>query len=182
MRRLLLVSLLTWRGFAADAPAPTPVGHVRNFGVVNAHLFRGGDPGAVGLAELGAAGVKVDIDLREKSAATEAEKLEAEKLGMKYLSMPLPELSAPPAIAMRSILSLLTQEQAQGVFIHCRRGKDRTGTVIACYRMQHDGWDRERALAEAKHYGMSFAERGMRSFILHFQPSREIAGAMLTSH
>ena len=26
------------------------------------------------------------------------------------------------------------------IFVHCRRGKDRTGTVIACYRIQHDGW------------------------------------------
>ena len=46
------------------------------------------------------------------------------------------------------------------VFIHCRRGKDRTGTVIACYRMQHDGWNNAKAQAEANEFGMSHLERG----------------------
>ena len=91
--------------------------------MVNPHLLRGGEPTAVGLTELGAAGVKVDIDLREVGSATETEKLEAAKLGMKYLSIPLPELSAPSPAAMRSILGLLEQEQSQTVFIHCRRAK-----------------------------------------------------------
>jgi protein tyrosine/serine phosphatase len=56
------------------------------------------------------------------------------------------------------------------VFVHCRRGKDRTGTVIACYRIQHDGWTNIHALEEAKSHGMSFAERSMRAYILHFKP------------
>jgi hypothetical protein len=42
--------------------------------------------------------------------------------------------------------------------------------VIACYRIQHDGWDNRRALAEARDYGMSHLEVAMQSFILHFTP------------
>jgi protein tyrosine/serine phosphatase len=56
------------------------------------------------------------------------------------------------------------------VFVHCRRGKDRTGTVIACYRIQHDGWDNRHALEEAKEHGMSSFERAMRAYILSFKP------------
>jgi hypothetical protein len=42
--------------------------------------------------------------------------------------------------------------------------------VIACYRIQHDGWDNRRALDEAKEHGISSLERGMKSYILHFVP------------
>jgi hypothetical protein len=42
--------------------------------------------------------------------------------------------------------------------------------VIACYRVHHDGWNNADALAEARKHGMSFTERGMRSFIIRFKP------------
>lgn len=142
---------------------------VRNFDRVNDHLLRGGEPSLVGLQELGALGVKIDIDLREAGEGTETEKRAAEKLGIKYVNIPLSALSAPSKEQMERVLALLLAS-SDTVFIHCRRGKDRTGTVVACYRIQHDRWDNQHALAEAKRHGMSFAERGMRSYILHFNP------------
>jgi protein tyrosine/serine phosphatase len=151
---------------AADAPAA----HVRNFGKVNNHLYRGGEPSLVGLQELAAMGVRVDIDLRESGEGTNVEQQAAKKLGMRYINIPFPPLSAPQNSLVERVMALLTGSNTDTVFVHCRRGKDRTGTVIACYRIQHDGWDHERALTEAKRYGISFAERGMRSYILHFTP------------
>ncbi len=38
-------------------------------------------------------GIKTIIDLRESGGATDFEKREAEKLGMKYMNVPLPPLS-----------------------------------------------------------------------------------------
>jgi protein tyrosine/serine phosphatase len=152
--------------FAAENPAA----HVRNFDKVNDHIYRGGDPTAVGLTELGAMGVKVDVDLRETSAATKVEKGEAKKLGIKYVNIPMRPLSAPTDDEVQRAVALL--EQTSGpVFVHCRRGKDRTGTVIACYRIQHDHWSNREALAEARKHGMSFTERGMQHYILHFKPA-----------
>ena len=54
------------------------------------------------------------------------------------------------------------------VFIHCQHGCDRTGTIVACYRMKHDQWTFEKAIAEANHYGLSMFERGMKRFIQDF--------------
>jgi tyrosine-protein phosphatase SIW14 len=65
---------------------------------------------------------------------------------------------------------LILLNPSSKIYVHCLRGKDRTGTVVACYRIQHDGWDNERALAEAKGYGMSRLEVAMQSYILHFTP------------
>ena len=165
MRALLIFVSAVALSAAADLPAI----HVRNFDKVNDHLYRGGEPTAVGVGELGAMGVKTIVDLRQAGEGTAAEKDVADKLKIKYINVPLGELSAPSKADMQHILSLL-QDGSTTFFVHCRRGKDRTGTVIACYRIQHDGWDNERALEEAKEHGMSSLERAMRSYILHFTP------------
>ena len=62
----------------------------------------------------------------------------------------------------------LVDDSAGPIFVHCRRGADRTGTVIACYRITHDGWTNQRALKEATSYGMSWLEFGMQRYVLAF--------------
>jgi len=162
-------TFLIFLGAVVLSAAELPAIHVRNFDKVNDHVYRGGEPTAVGVGELGAMGVKIIVDLRQKGEGTAAEKDVADKLKLKYINIPLGEFSAPSTADMEHILSLL-QDTSATVFVHCRRGKDRTGTVIACYRIQHDGWDNEHALQEAKEHGMSSLERAMRSYILHFTP------------
>jgi protein tyrosine/serine phosphatase len=50
-------------------------------------------------------------------------------------------------------------------------GCDRTGTVIACYRIQHDGWDSRKSLSEAKTYGMRRREIFMKNLVRRFEKS-----------
>lgn len=153
--------------FAADNPAAE---HVRNFEQVNDRLFRGGQPDQRALEELAARHVALVIDLRERGEQTNVEQEMVEALKMKYLNIPFHNFGAPTDDQVRRVLWFLVNGDAQKIFLHCWRGKDRTGTVIACYRIQHDGWDNRKALAEAHKYGMSFTERGMHSYILHFSP------------
>jgi tyrosine-protein phosphatase SIW14 len=134
-------------------------------------LYRGGAPTRVGLEELAAMHVSTIIDLREPGEGTDFEKEAVKRLGMTYINIPFRPFSAPSQEQMDQLLSLLLHDDSKRIFLHCRRGKDRTGTVIACYRMQHDGWDKRAALQEARQHGMSFTERGMRSFILDFTPA-----------
>ena len=82
---IALIICIAPTGFAADLSATD----VRNFDRVNDLLLRGGEPGAVGLQQIGALGVKVVIDLRESGAATEVEKQQVERLHMKYINVPL---------------------------------------------------------------------------------------------
>jgi tyrosine-protein phosphatase SIW14 len=154
-------------GLTAEPPAAADV---RNFGQVNDRLYRGAAPSAVAMQELGSMGVKLVIDLRESGSASTEEKAQAEKLGMRYVNIPLRPTSAPTQDEISHVLTLFSQNETSRIFVHCRRGKDRTGTVIACYRIQHDGWASKKAQAEANSYGMSRVERGMRSFIDHFTP------------
>jgi len=163
----IVLLLLAHAVLYAGGPAAP---HVRNFGELNDHLYRGAAPSAEALEELHALGVKVILDLRGAGEPTDAEGNQVRKLGMKYVNVPLGAWSAPTKAQLQQILTYLFRSEAEPVFVHCRRGKDRTGTVIACYRIQHDNWTNRRALEEAENYGMSHAERSMRSYILHFTP------------
>lgn len=153
--------------FPADAiKAPA----VHNFHQVEPHLYRGAQPTPAGIKDLAKLGVKTVVDLREGSEHSRFEKNVVNAAGMRYVSVPLKGFGAPSDEAVATILHLLDDSSAWPVFIHCKRGADRTGTLIACYRIVHDHWDNEKALKEAKLYGMSRLERAMEQYILEFKP------------
>lgn len=140
-----------------------------NFHKVNNQVYRGGQPTEAGFQKLAKLGIKTVIDLREESehsASREGAWVESD--GMRYISIPLHGLSAPPDDKVSRILSIMDDPQAGPVFIHCRRGADRTGTIVACYRIWHDHWDNRVALEEARGFGMRFFERAMQSYISRY--------------
>jgi protein tyrosine/serine phosphatase len=80
-------------------------------------------------------------------------------------------MQAPANEQIWKVLGVLDDSSQWPVFVHCRRGKDRTGVVLACYRIVHDHWENQKALQEARLAGMSWIERAMQNYILRFQPA-----------
>jgi len=138
---------------------------------VTERIYRGAQPYGEGWNSLAKLGVKTVIDLRPESEhSCKAEKLAVEAAGMHYVNVPLNGVHAPSDRKISKVLALL-DDSASPIFMHCRRGADRTGTVIACYRITHDGWSNRRALKEATSYGMSWLEFGMQRYVLAFHPA-----------
>ena len=161
--------------WAADANAPG----VPNFHQVNESIYRGGQPTDQGWVSLARLGVKTVIDLRlENEHPTKLEAQAVEAAGMHYVNVPMHGVVAPTDDQITKALALLDSTAAGAVFVHCRRGADRTGTVIACYRMTHDGWDNEKAFREAKSYGMSWTQMGLKHYVLNFQSASERAATV----
>jgi protein tyrosine/serine phosphatase len=136
-----------------------------NFHAVNARLYRGGQPHAGGLQRLAALGVKTVVNLRDDDARAREEGEEARALGLRYFNVPLSRAHRPDARQMSELFALLDAPENQPVFIHCKRGADRTGALVAVYRVSHDGWTAGRAVEEAERYGMGFWQRGKKDFI-----------------
>jgi tyrosine-protein phosphatase SIW14 len=151
---------------------------VPNFHNVNPQIYRGGQPSAEGFQRLAKLGVKTIIDLREPGDRSLAEKKIVEADGMRYISVPMRGFHTPTSEQIVKVLSLFNDNAAGPVFVHCRRGADRTGTVVACYRISHDGWENARALSEARSLGMSIFQRAMQTYVLHYQSSRNVAAAV----
>jgi tyrosine-protein phosphatase SIW14 len=164
-----ICSLLVAAGLAfacSDTPSGTPA--IGNFHQVDSNLFRGAQPAAQDFQSLARLGIKTVLDLRPEEGHLRAEKKLVEAAGMRYVSIPMDGLLAPTDAQIARALAVINDTANGPVFIHCRRGADRTGTVIACYRIAHDQWTNGKALDEARTCGMSWIERGMRSYVLHF--------------
>lgn len=145
---------------------------IKNMHAVNDRVYRGAQPGVEGFKELAKMGIKTVIDLRDKPAQADQEKRLVESLGMQYLSVPM-NMHAPTDEQVAKVLNVLNSNGSGPVFVHCLGGKDRTGTVIACYRIAHDGWDNRKALAEARVHGLSEFDVGMKRYIMRFHPAKK---------
>jgi hypothetical protein len=72
------------------------------------------------------------------------------KLRTKAIRIPVWDLSAPMPARMAHILDTIDELIAKGmpVYIHCRGGVGRTGTVIACWKIRHGLADRDELVQE----------------------------------
>ncbi len=159
----ILSLVLLGLAIAGDRGLPASEG-ILNFGKVNDHLYRGAEPHASGVKNLKRLGVLTIIDLRMPGEISPEEETEARADGITYTNIPFTGLGRPTDEQVNHVLAVI--ESSPGpVFVHCEHGCDRTGAVIACYRIRHDQWTREAALKEAELYGISKFEIGMRACI-----------------
>lgn len=155
----------------ASAQASSQNENLPNLQKVDDHVYRGGQPTTAGFKDLAEQGVKTVIDLRDIGEHSQAdERSLVTGLGMHYVSIPMQGMSTPKDQQVAAVLALLNDAGSGPVFVHCKRGADRTGTVIAVYRVSHDGWDNKRALSEAKSRGMSIFERAMQRYVTDYKP------------
>ena len=143
---------------------------IKNFDQVDAHVYRGAQPNNAGFRYLANLGVKTVIDLRETGGRSRAEERAVTHAGMKYVNVPMTGLTPPTAAEIHQILTILENDSPGSVYVHCRRGADRTGAVIAAYHIDHDKWDNARALKDAMAHGMSFFQLPRQSYIRNFRP------------
>jgi tyrosine-protein phosphatase SIW14 len=146
-----------------------------NFHQVNEHLYRGAQPQSGGMRKLAAQGIKTIVNLRGEDEGTRAEEKDARAAGLRYFNVPMQGLSRPKDEQVEKVLAIINDSQNWPVFVHCNHGKDRTGTIIACYRISHDGWTSEKAKAEAKHYGMSWVQFRMKDYIKDYYDKHRAA-------
>lgn len=169
MKAITLSSTLAILLAFGGASLAADVQGVGNFHQVNDHLYRGAQPSDEGFRNLAKMGIKTVIDLREAGSRVTSERAVVEKAGMRYISIPFDGFNAPSDKQVAQVLGLFDDSASGPVFVHCRRGADRTGTVVACYRVVHDHWKNQDALVEAKSNGMSWMERGMQGYVLKYQ-------------
>ena len=150
--------------------AGSSVQGIHNFYKVDEHVYRGAQPTDEGIRYLAKIGVKIVIDLREGGDRSRNEESAVTASGMTYINIPMTGLTPPTEAEITKILGILEDGKTGPVFVHCMRGADRTGAVIASYRIEHDGCDNARALKEAMANGMSFFQLPRQGFIRNFQP------------
>jgi uncharacterized protein (TIGR01244 family) len=163
---------MTSAGLAQEAPR---YAELPNFHKVSDKLYRGAQPRTGGVKKLAEVGIKTIINLRGADETTRAEEAEAKAAGLSYFNIPMPGLSRPTNEQVARVLAIIDAEENGPVFIHCKRGSDRTGTIVALYRISHDDWTAEQAVMEAKRHGMSWMEFGMKDYVSDYYRDRNAA-------
>jgi len=142
---------------------------VPNAGKVSEMLLRGAQPSAQGLAELKKLGVTTIVDLRGNSGPVAWERAQAESLGMRFVNIPVLGWSAPNDTKVAQFLKVVQQDPTQKIFVHCYYGEDRTGVMVATYRIAQQNWTPEQAAAEMNSFGFHYhLYPGMKSYVREF--------------
>jgi tyrosine-protein phosphatase SIW14 len=124
---------------------------VTNFGEVTPYLYRGGLLKGDGIKALKKLGMDIIVDTHANDTSEERD---ARALGMKYVAIPW-HCPRPKDEVFAKFIKLLRQNKGKKVFVHCRLGDDRTGMMVAAYRMSEEGWTAEEAMREMKSFGFS---------------------------
>jgi tyrosine-protein phosphatase SIW14 len=101
-----------------------------------------------------------DPDVRQSyfNSRTVKESTLCRRLGVNWVFIPpdlIPKTQIPAArpAAIDKFLELLDDKSAYPILVHCNAGLNRTGVIVAVYRMEHDGWTPRQAWDELRFNG-----------------------------
>lgn len=145
----LLLALTAASGCAAFAPTPPDMTRLdgfplRRFDRVDAVVYRSAQPSAEQLRELQRRyGIRTVLKLNSGA--------EPVPEGVTLIHRPLSVLREPTPAELQEILDTI-DHSAKPLLVHCTHGEDRTGLVIALYRLRH-GSATDTAYADMMRHG-----------------------------
>jgi uncharacterized protein (TIGR01244 family) len=140
---------------------------VTNFSRVETTIACAGATTPAAVAELKKMGYASIINLRQASEAgadVDAEAAAAKAAGVIYVSLPFNGASPDPSV-VDQFLKAVTAPANQPVFLHCASA-NRAAALWMIKRMTVDGWDADRASAEATALGLSSS--ALKTFALEY--------------
>lgn len=155
---ILLVFLLPATTLYAEEPRVRPATWARpiintdlkNWHQVDDKVYRSAQPGAKEMKAVESFGIKEVLNLRNFFSDED----EAEGTGLVLYRIPS---SAGRMTREQVINALKIINDAKGpILVHCWHGADRTGAVIAAWRMAAHGWSAKAAIDEMVNGGFSF--------------------------
>lgn len=170
-RCLFPVLLVLNVAIAADTPRERPATWavplidttLGNFYRVSDVLYRCEQPDKKDIADLQALGIHSLLNLREYHSDSKS----FEQAGFKLL---LQRMDAGE-ITVADLVAALRQirRAPKPVVVHCWHGSDRTGSVVAAYRIVFQNWTPAAALDELRHGGFGYHEKSFPNIITLFQ-------------
>ena len=145
----LLILCAPQAGWAADKNDGLP-----NFGHVTDTLFRGAQPSGAGFNSLHDMGVAIVVNFRDEKDEIASEQRQVEAAGMKFVSIPWRGSDEPSGTQVAQFLDLVRTNPQSKIFVHCKAGADRTGVMVAAYRIavQHQAVNDSLAEMHQYHY------------------------------
>ncbi len=129
---------------------PVALPQTENFFQVTPGLFRAAQPTAAAFREYEHFGIKTVINLRAQHSDRDL----VRGSSLKLIEVPIDTWD----IGDREVITALRhiKNEPGPVLVHCQHGADRTGTIMAMYRIIFEGWTREEAIDELRNGGYGY--------------------------
>jgi protein tyrosine phosphatase (PTP) superfamily phosphohydrolase (DUF442 family) len=154
--------------------------HRRNFRVVEANvLYRSGQLTLAGLEKvIKDRGVRTIVNLRDGDARPDqAEEAFCRGKGLHYVRIQqkpwwASDGTIPGEEGMNKFFDVMRDPKNHPVLIHCFAGHHRTGTYVALYRMEFNGWSNDRAMKEMYNLGYTTIREDLDvcAYLENYQP------------
>jgi protein tyrosine/serine phosphatase len=136
-----------------------------NFYAVDEGLvYRGSRPTYQGVEELAGMSIHTIIDLEDNGGAVKDESGWAAALGMKEITAPIASRAQPDSASVQLALDTLADSANMPIFVHCAKGQDRTGMIVALHRIFNQGWDAQDAKDEMEAHGFDDSLHEMKQY------------------
>ena len=128
--------------------------HFNNLYKVNDALYRSEQPSKKGFKEIEKIGVKTVLNLRR----LRNNKRKAKDYNFNLVHHPIKTKQLNENDILKALQVIKNSKQP--VLVHCWHGSDRTGTIIAAYRIVIENWSKKKAIEEFRkdnlgyHYNM----------------------------
>jgi protein tyrosine phosphatase (PTP) superfamily phosphohydrolase (DUF442 family) len=137
----------------ADWATPVEGTSIKNLYRIENGLYRGSQPTAAGFRELQALGVRTVLDLA--GGKGDAALVSGDSLKLVHIPMSATGLHDDRVL---EALRVMADPDNRPLMVHCRQGADRTGAMVALYRVVVQGWSKQKALLEMKEGGFHHSE------------------------
>lgn len=120
---------------------------------VNEWMYRGREPKSdAEMQQLRIGGIRTVVCLRWRNRIIAKERAMAEKAGLRFVAIRLNYWHLPDG-AVDQFLRLTDDKSLRPIYVHCTHGADRTGLMIAMYRVLREKWKLRDAYNEMVLYG-----------------------------
>lgn len=133
-----------------------PTDPATDFHLVSDGIYRGGrieEPGVIALKKMG---FKTILNLENDDEEISEEAAWAKSAGLVQISQPMSGFLTPSDRQVDKILAVLADPTNRPIYVHCKKGMDRTGIVVALHRVYNEGWTVARAKRERDELGFNY--------------------------
>lgn len=134
----------------ADWATPIISEHLDNWHKVDALVYRSEQPDSDAMKEIEAFGIKRVLNLRDLHDDND----EIKGTSLKSFHVPIKTTEINDEHVVKALKIIKSSDES--ILVHCWHGADRTGTVIAMYRIIYQGWSKDRAIDELVNGGYNY--------------------------
>jgi len=154
MKKLIFIYAIALFFVGCSVKEPTPssihILELENFHKVDTKLYRSAQPDYAKFKKLYLYGIRYDLNLRQFHS--DKEKLQNIPMHHHHIAINTSKMSYEQLVEAVAYIA-----KARGkVLVHCLHGSDRTGTVVAGYRIAINGWSKKKAVNEFTNGGFGY--------------------------